>query len=364
MLNTRFWRLPLLAMAMAALLFGLWAGLLRIGWAWPVLRPTLPISHGPLMVSGFLGTLIILERAVVLNRLWAYFGVLSSGLGGLLLAAGVGGIAGPVLLTLGSLWLCLIFAVFLRQHPALHSAVMAAGALSWLVGCLLWLFGAAVYQVVLWWMGFLVLTIAGERLELNRVLRLTQTVQRLFAVIVVLLALGLALSIARPDLGMRLSGLGMLALALWLLRYDLSRRTIRSSGVTRYIAACLLGGYIWLGFAGVLAMWYGYLPAGPYYDAILHAVFVGFVFSMIFGHALVIFPAILGTPLAYHAVFYAPLSLLHLSLVLRMFGNFAFEPWARLSGGLLNAIAILVFMGLIASSVFRSRQKQKVDRSH
>lgn len=362
--NTRLWRLPLLAMAMAALLFGLWAGLLRIGWAWPVLRPTLPISHGPLMVSGFLGTLIILERAVALNRRWAYFGVLSSGLGGLLLAAGVVGIVGPVLLTLGSLWLCLIFAVFLRQHPVLQSAVMAAGALSWLVGCLLWLFGAAVYQVVLWWMGFLVLTIAGERLELNRVLRPTQTVQRLFAVIVAVLVIGLALSIARPDLGMRLSGLGMLALALWLLRYDLSRRTIRSNGVTRYIAACLLGGYLWLGFAGLSAMWYGYLPAGPFYDAILHAVFVGFVFSMIFGHALVIFPAILGTPLAYHAFFYVPLVLLHLSLVLRMFGNFALEPWARLSGGLLNATAILLFMGLMASSVLRARWKEKEDRSH
>jgi len=43
-----------MALAMAALLAGLWAGLVRIGWAWPALRPTLPISHGPLMISGFL----------------------------------------------------------------------------------------------------------------------------------------------------------------------------------------------------------------------------------------------------------------------------------------------------------------------
>ena len=41
-----------------------WAGLLRLGWAWPVLQPTLPVSHGPLMVAGFFGTLIALERAV------------------------------------------------------------------------------------------------------------------------------------------------------------------------------------------------------------------------------------------------------------------------------------------------------------
>ena len=61
-------RLPLLAMGMIALLTGLWAGLLRLGWDLPLLRPTFPALHGPLMVSGFLGTLIGLERAVALRE--------------------------------------------------------------------------------------------------------------------------------------------------------------------------------------------------------------------------------------------------------------------------------------------------------
>lgn len=67
-------RLPLLALAFAALLGALWGGLLRIGWNWPLLHPPLPMAHGPLMVGGFLGTLISLERAVALNRRWAYAG--------------------------------------------------------------------------------------------------------------------------------------------------------------------------------------------------------------------------------------------------------------------------------------------------
>jgi hypothetical protein len=53
-----------------ALLAGLWAGLLRLGWQLPPLLLQLPAQHGPLMVSGFLGTLISLERAVAtLGRL-------------------------------------------------------------------------------------------------------------------------------------------------------------------------------------------------------------------------------------------------------------------------------------------------------
>lgn len=78
--------LPLLALAIVALLAALWAGLLRLGWAWPVLRPALPAAHGPLMVSGFLGTLISLERAIALHRPGAFLAPLFTGIGGLLLA--------------------------------------------------------------------------------------------------------------------------------------------------------------------------------------------------------------------------------------------------------------------------------------
>jgi hypothetical protein len=48
-------------------------------------------------------------------------------------------------------------------------------------------------------------------------------------------ALALAL-----DLGVRIVGGSLVALALWLLRYDIARRTIRRSGVTRFIAPLIL----------------------------------------------------------------------------------------------------------------------------
>ena len=59
-------RFPLMALGLLALLTALWGGLVRLGWAWPLPWPTLFIAHGPLMVCGFLGTLIGVERAVAL----------------------------------------------------------------------------------------------------------------------------------------------------------------------------------------------------------------------------------------------------------------------------------------------------------
>jgi hypothetical protein len=334
-------------LALIALTAAAWAGLLRLGWRWPALQPALPLSHGPLMI-GFFGTLIALERAVALGKGWAYLGPLMSGIGGLLVVFGVRGLAGPILMTLGGLWLALIFGVVLRKHHAGYVIVMALGALALLVGNLLWLFGRPIYELVLWWAGFLILTIAGERLELGRMIRLSRFSQAAFSTAAIIFLTGLVILLFAWDLGVRVAGVGLLALGVWLLRYDIARRTVKQTGLTRFIAVCLLSGYAWLLVAGAIALIYGALPAGPIYDAMLHAVFLGFVFSMIFGHAPIIFPAVLGIDIEYRPSFYLPLVLLHASLIVRIGGELLGSGAARLWGGLFNVLAVILYLGMIA----------------
>ena len=176
----RWERAPLLALAVGTLLLAAWAGIVRMGWNWPVLFPALPMSHGPLMIGGFLGTLIGLERAVGVQKRWAYAGPLLSGVGGLLLIAGAPTAWGAALMLLGSGVLVAVFVGIIRTVPALYTVAIGLGALLWLIGNGLWLAGWSIPQVVLWWAGFLVMTIAGERLELSRMLRLSATASRLF----------------------------------------------------------------------------------------------------------------------------------------------------------------------------------------
>ncbi len=57
------------------------------------------------------------------------------------------------------------------------------------------------------------------------------------------------------------------------------------------------------------------------YGAALHALTLGFVFSMVFGHAAIIFPAVLRVAVPYHPTFYVPLALLHVSLLVRVAGD-------------------------------------------
>ena len=348
-------RFPLMVMAVVALLAALWGGLLRLGWDWPIMRPTLPVAHGPLMISGFLGTLIGLERAVAAGKRWTYAGPTLTGLGALALVVGLPGAVGASLMAVGSLALVVVFAFIVRRQPGLPEITMGVGALAWLVGNSLWLSGWPIFRVVGWWAGFLVLTIAGERLELSRFLPTSRAAQAVVVSGVGLFAAGLVLALSVFGLGARLSGLGLLVLTFWLLRYDIARRAVRKAGLTRFVAVSLLSGYLWLGVAGLLGLRFGGLAAGLHYDAWLHAIFLGFVFAMIFGHAPIIFPAVLGVAVPFRPAFYSHLALLHLSLVLRVVGDVAAWWPGRLWGGLLNVVAVLLFLGNMARAVVEGR---------
>jgi hypothetical protein len=119
------------------------------------------------------------------------------------------------------------------------------------------------------------------------------------------------------------------------------------------MAACLLSGYVWLLIAAFLALVVGELDGGPRYDAFLHAVFLGFVFAMIFGHAPVIFPGIVGIPIPFRRGFYLHLGLLHATLALRVAGDLAAWDPGRRWGGLLNAATLLLFFAATAASAAR-----------
>jgi hypothetical protein len=346
---------PLMVVAALSLLGAIGGGLVRLGWPLPT-TPGLVAFHGPLMVAGFLGTVIGLERAVALGRLWAYAAPAATGLGAIALATGAPG--GAWLMMLGSAVMVAVFVEVVRVQAAVFTAVMALGACSWLAGQILWLAGWPVYRVVYWWMGFLVLTIAGERLDLSRLLRLSVRSRAAFLSAVAVFVIGIVLTLPAPDAGVRLAGAAMVGMAVWLGVFDIARRTVRTSGVTRFVAMALLSGYVWLGMSGLLAISFGDVAAGARYDAILHALFLGFVFSMIFGHAPIILPAVLGVGVPYRPAFYLPLGLLHASLVLRLIGDGL--PWleARRWGGLLNAVAIVVFFATLAHAILASPQER------
>ena len=338
-----------LGIAASALLTGLWVGLARLGVALPGGTPVLAEFHGALMISGFLGTVISLERAVALGRWWAYAAPALSALGALVLLAGATPLAAVVFLLAG-LALTINSMVVVARQPALFSMALAVAAACWAIGTAAWMLGQNTAEFTGWWLAFLVLTVAAERLELSRLLSPSRVSQVAFACAAVLILVGAARRELAGNIAV-FSGMGLVAATLWLLKHDVALRTVRQLGQTRFSATCMISGYVWLGAAGLLLILAPPGTAAFTYDAAVHAIAIGFIFSMIFGHAPIILPAVTSLRVGFSGFAYAPLALLHLSVLLRVVADILAWTDLRIGSGPLTMVALAGYAGtLIAAS--------------
>ncbi|PRZ41816.1 hypothetical protein CLV47_108175 [Antricoccus suffuscus] len=352
-------RLVLLIPGAFALLAGLDAALILLGMPAPVTTTRLPQVHGPLLVLGFVGTLVALERSVALARIVGYAAPLLLGLGAIALVTPLPITVGKALLAVGSAAFVVLYIPLWRRSRDVAVLVQVLGAVLATGGALLWLGGVDVPHLLPWLAGFVVLTIAGERLELARVAVLLAQAVRSFQVACAAFLLCVAASLLWPAVGYRLLGLSLLAIVLWLATYDVAKRTVRGTGLVRFSAVCLLIGYFWIGCAGTIWTLNGLVIDGAAYDAVIHAVFLGFTMSMIMAHASVILPAVLRRPLPYRPVFYLPALLLHASLLLRLLGGDAWGNSASWQwGGVFNVVALLLFVVMAAWSSIRGVPKR------
>ena len=157
----------LLGLAGLCLLAGVTGGLQRLGVVLRIDGAALAASHGALMVCGFLGTVITLERAIAWGGRGALAAPLASALG---VAFALAGLAAPaaLLLIAAPALLCVLCVGIVRRQRAVHNVALLAGALAWLAGNAALVTGAMPDAVAAWWFTFIVLTVAAERLELGR----------------------------------------------------------------------------------------------------------------------------------------------------------------------------------------------------
>jgi hypothetical protein len=295
---------------------------------------------------------ISLERAVAAARWWTYGAPAASAAGALLLATDFGRAGAYAFVLSGAILLVTTVFVGFRQF-AMFIVVLALGAACWLMGSVLWLMGLSMPEIAGWWLAFLILTIAAERLELGRLMQLSKTSQGIFLFAILLLLIGSG----RTELieaSAPFTAFGLMGLSAWLIQNDIARRTIRLPGVPRFSAISILAGHVWLGIAGLLL---ALTPLGVVvflYDAVVHAIAIGFVISMIFGHAPIILPAVTGLRVRFSAASYVPLALLHLSVLLRAIGDAAALPDVRVASAILT---ILALVGYAVTLILASRRR-------
>lgn len=337
------------------MLIGVLAGLTRIGWNLPL--ATVVPTHGAIMVGGFLGTLISLEKIIPLKNKFLFAIPVLSGLSVVSFLLGLAQ-TGYVLLIVASTGLCIVFLIYLITNPGLIYAMMLCGAGCWLTGNLL-LWNTNFYPITLpWWMAFILCIICSERIELMKFLPVTQNNKNFLALFLLIFVAACTQSF--HGTGSILSGTALGVICIWLLKFDLIGVSIKKKGLTRFVAVALLTGYFALLLTSLFLLLFNLQPL--YYDIIVHLFFIGFVFSMIFAHGPIILPGVLGTSVKpYSRMLYLWLILLHISLAMRVIANIMLLMEIRKISGMLTGVAILGYFATVAYLVIsQSRQHGKV----
>lgn len=354
--NSRVPRFAFLVAAGVGLVAGLVAALGLLGVA-PV-PARLAADHGPLMVFGFVGGAIGLERTVAVRASWAWAGPVFHVLGVMTLLAGAPPTAPAFFFALSFVVLGAIYTTIYRRQATLSILVQATGVVGGVSAAVLWgvgfTFATAMPLAVL----YVVATIIGERMELARLTVAGTSAEVHITVAVYALALAALVFLESPAIGYVLMGVALMAVAIVTARVDVARRLVHGSGLPRYSAACMLAGYLWLVLAGVVRVAFGHEAGGLTYDVAVHAVFVGFVMSMIFAHAPIIVTSVLRVKVPYHPALYAPLVLLQASLVVRFIGDARGAIMGWQAGGIVGVVAIICFLATAITLGIRHARKE------
>ena len=335
-----------------SLLAGLDGALLLLGVWSPVMSTRLSKWHGPLMVLGFVGTVICLERAVALGHRLAFLVPAVSGLGVIVLLAPLpfdSARAGLALLTLAQLGLLTIYVPLWQRSHDDAIVIQGAGAFCAAGAAALLTTGVHVSQIVGWLACYMILTICGERLELSR---LTMARNRALPALCLAVVAALLVSVVSPAIGWRVLGVVLIGLAVWLCRHDVARGGLRRGCQAAYIGTLLMVGYLWLATAGIVCTVQGPPISRSGYDAVVHSLFLGFTMGMILGHAPIILPAVLQVRLEWTTWFWLPAFLLEASLLVRIgIGDGLDRSAAVQAGGTVNVLSLLTLVAVIATHI-------------
>lgn len=356
-----WYRLALLAFGVLAALTGTLTALNRAGLPAFDQPRQLIAAHGALMVFGFLGTAIGMERGVAYhagsarNPRWGFIAPLFGGLG--VLSLFLLGFCRPLPVwwqaVPGTLWalsmtgLAVVYLGIWRWQNSPTLLLQMLGAATGAASMVLWACGHDATSLAPSWMVFLVLTIIGERLELSRVSFTGRYVAPMLLCAAPVAVAGSFVVLADRRAGLAVVGAAFLVMLALMAHDDIARHTWRRPGFTGFMGSAMLAAYFW-GILGSL-LWLVLPAMGPHtiwQTFALDCFDLGFVMSMVIAHAFLIIPAILRRPAPWPRAMWVPLVLLESGLLVGLssaiLGSVSLNKTA-------SALEVLALLGLVAT---------------
>ena len=321
------------------LILGLFTGLSRFG----MINFPLSFHHGVLMLNGFAGGVITVERMLTHGKdHWFLIGLILLICGLTLYLLGYD--FGLLMVAANIAILFLKETLVLSEKRSLNGIYQLVGLLSWFIGNLKFYQNGFYPEAVPFWIVFILMMIVGTRLskmEKEDLMSLVFSLTTFFS-----------FWLGFHGYGQAIYGIGLIAVSIRLCYLE-----IRNG--SKYLVGLVVA-YFWLLQTGISSLFSDHILFS--YDLVLHAFFVGFFFSMIFINA----PDALLEKLGLNRLNTYPnfwVLFLSLGLVARLIvGDLFHVQEARNMGGILNLLTILLYA---ASLLFQTiRNRKKAERTH
>lgn len=322
------------------LILGLFTGLSRFG----LINFPLSFDHGVLMLNGFAGGVITVERLLGdRGDRWILIGLASLIVGLVLYLVGYN--FGLLLIAGNIAILFLKETLLLSEDRRVNRLYQLIGLLSWFIGNLKFYQNGFYPAAVSFWIVFILIMIVGTRLG--------KMGKKDMISLILSVTLFISFWFGFHGYGQAIYGIGLIALSIRLAYQEIKYQSKYPPGV--------IMAYCWLLVAGLSSLLSDHILHS--YDLVLHAFFLGFFFSMIFINA----PDTLLEKLGLNRLNTYPdfwVLLLSLGLIARLIvGDLFHVQEARNIGGILNLLTILLYAAFILFQAFRNRTiAERTDR--
>lgn len=348
-------RTALLGASLLILIVGVLGGIARLASGVPAPDGAIA-EHGVIVALGAFGTIVSLVRLVQARAAWSVAGPVASVGACVALVAGAPHVlVATLVLVAGVILAAMIVQIVRSTRRTFATDHMLAGALAWVGAALVWLVRADAAILITWLAGFLLLTIAGERMHLGKLI-FKRTARRDARMLLAGCSLALVCSLWLSRVGMIAFGIVAASYAVWLFRMDPSRR-MRRDAASRFMSNGVLAALAWLLAAG--ALWIVAGLRGDLGDAAIHVFMLGFVASMIVAHAPTVLGAVTGLRLGHHVSLYLHAALLHAGVAVRTVGDVTGAASVLRAGSDLTAAAVILFAIATAASVARAARASR-----
>src|SRR5262245_43813811 len=348
---------------LSAVSIGIWRVAVTRGFMLPPIPEWLP-AHGEIMLGGFLAALIIFERMIALridSLIWVPYVYASSAL---MIHSG-NPAARIIHLAALAGWIMHRWIAYRKFHRWEKSLVESVAFIT-LTSALMYPGGlAARPEVALQGLAFPIAVIAIERFGMSFPMKKITSRLVLIGLIAWCGLWNLVTWRGIPNLTMM--GGVTLVLVASIAFHDMALRASQkqTDGLHKFLRNALTLSYTWLFIAAVALTVSSKISSAISKDVLFHLIGLGFIFTMILGHAPLILSAAIGK-LPPKKAPVIPFLIFQAATLLRIIGDFslmkslALWQWSGWISGLIHAISFFAYIAFLFFSLKRAEKQSKI----